>query len=292
MSVRGSTGLLCELEVKGAASATSAGLQRPVNEDAVLLRSWPDESGAILAVVVDGMGSYGGGDIAASIAIEAFAELLERPPPSSRSERCEALLGAFYNADARIREAGSTSCPEMGATAVAAIVDHRELLHLYAGDCRLYLVRDGAMIYRTRDHSAVQVLVDSGRISAREARRHSMRNLVTSCLGGPKLLSRLTIDPAIGGDCDADIDWTGGPHRKLREGDRIVLCSDGLWGEINDADLLDSIGITSQGKQPEQIVQNCMALATEAGAADNLSVIVIEAEGSAAGAVTAPMEPA
>jgi protein phosphatase len=274
------TGVIGECaDVEGAAALTCVGRRKGVNEDAVLLSRWHDESGAVLAVVVDGMGSYGGGDAAARIAVDAFAELLDTPLPASRFERHEALLGAFYKADARIREAGASHCPEMGATAVAAIIAPDEMMHLHAGDCRLYLVRDGAIIYRTRDHSAVQVLVDSGRIRPEEAHEHHMRNLVTSCLGGPNAIARLTVDPSMPTDEAGALGQADGPLVTLLDGDRIVLCSDGLWGELRDGELLALINRCESPNDSDLLARELVALARDAGAEDDISVIVANVSG-------------
>lgn len=264
--------------VAGTAARTDCGLLRTVNEDAVLLRAWPGNPEAILAVVVDGMGSYGGGDAASAIAVDAFAELLGEPLPANPVARCEALLGAFYAADDRIREAGGRQFPEMGATAVAAIVTPGELVHLYAGDCRLYVMRGGDIVYKTHDHSAVQVLLDSGRISEEEARGHQMRHLVTSCLGGPNVIGRLTIDPPMWVDSDGEAEWTEGPFLKTHGDDRIILCSDGLWAELEDEVLLSAHDRHKNFADAGALVDECIELANQAGGSDNISIIAISGD--------------
>jgi serine/threonine protein phosphatase PrpC len=280
------TGELCACAVEGAAARTDSGLLRAVNEDSVLLREWPGGNHAILAVIADGMGSYGGGDAASAIVVDTFADLLGAPLPSDRAARCEALLGAFYVADERIREAGGQRFPEMGATAVAAIVTPGELVHLYAGDCRLYLMRGGDIIYRTHDHSAVQVLVDSGRISAEQARGHHMRSLVTSCLGGPNVVGRLTVDPPLSLDENGDEHFVGGPFHEIDGGDRIILCSDGLWGEIGDDELVEALRRHQEPGECDALVQDYVRLANQAGGSDNISVIAISALDRMPGRIT------
>jgi serine/threonine protein phosphatase PrpC len=273
MTLSAATGKLNVVTIEGAAACSDCGLLRPVNEDTVLLREWPDAGGAVLAAVADGMGSYGGGDTASSIVTDSFAALLREPLPSDPVKQCELLLAAFYHADERIREMRGKSYPEMGATAVAAIIMRNSFVHLYAGDCRLYLLRKGEIVYRTHDHSAVQVLIDSGRISAEEARNHQMRSMVTSCLGGPNVVGRLTVDPPLWIADDGEPDWTKGPFRKTAPGDRIILCSDGLWAEIGDEGIVSTL--RGRARNMSTVVNKLVNLANRAGGSDNISVIAV-----------------
>ena len=253
------------------------GKVRTENEDSFLIEYWPTQSAAIV-VVADGMGSYGGGATAAMAVTETFAELVSKPLPHSRNARYELLLGAFYHADAKIKWLQDTSNPEMGATVAAAIVTEDELMYLYAGDCRVYhFSRDGET-FISRDHSVTRALLDAGKIDQDEAARHPMGSVVTSCLGGPPLTSRITIDPQYADGLSSD-DENSGPFRKLAHGDIIVLCCDGLWGEIAD----NSISVLVQrsrfyGQSAKQISSGLINLALDGPATDNITGIVIDAD--------------
>lgn len=244
---------------------TDIGKKRETNEDNYLIESWEDKS-AILAVVADGMGGHRGGEVASQIAVDTFRELLKNPLPSEASERYELLLKAFYDADSAIREKGNTAFGllGMGTTIVAAIVTPTELIHLYAGDCRLYHFGGDDFPYMTADHSVVRVLLDLGQITPEQVATHPMRSVVNSCLGGQGN-AQFSVDPK----------WDDSPSviRKLQAGDLLLLCSDGLHGEISDAELQ---GLVAQFRDvPEKLTEACVTAALQSGGADNITVIAI-----------------
>jgi PPM family protein phosphatase len=245
---------------------THPGKKREINEDNYLLESWPDES-AILAVVADGMGGYRGGEVASKIAVETFRELLKQPLPSETLTRHELLLKAFYDADTAIRE---QACQDfglmnMGTTIIAAIITPTELIHLHAGDCRLYHFSGDSPPYITADHSVVQVLIELGKITPEDVSTHPMRSVVNSCLGG-RGESQLSIDPKW--------DSSPSPMRELHSGDLLLLSSDGLHGEISPQQLQN---IVQQLKDsPEQLTKACVEAALESGGNDNITVIAIQ----------------
>ena len=133
------------------------GKVRENNEDNYLLETWDNQ--AILAVVADGMGGRRGGEVASKIAVDTFRELLKEPLPDTAEKRYEKLLETYYHADHAIREKVNDNFRliGMGTTIVTAIITPTELIHLYAGDCRLYHFRENKCLYVTSDHSVVQV---------------------------------------------------------------------------------------------------------------------------------------
>lgn len=245
---------------------THPGKKRETNQDHYLLETWLNES-AILAVVADGMGGYRGGEVASKIAIETFSQLLNHPLPSENFVCYELLLKAFYDADTAIRE---QACQDfglmnMGTTIIAAIITPTKLIHLHAGDCRLYHFSGDSPAYITADHSVVQVLIELGKITPEDVSTHPMRSVVNSCLGG-RGESQLSIDPK----------WDSfpSPVRDLHSGDLLLLSSDGLHGEISPQQLQK---IVQQLKDsPDKLTNRCVEVALESGGEDNITVIAIQ----------------
>jgi PPM family protein phosphatase len=265
------------LTINGSFGQTHVGKVRKENEDRFLINVWPEQP-AVLAVVADGMGSYGGGADAAQAVVEAFSELLHQPLPETVSCQYEMLLGAFYAADAQIRVLQSSSFPDMGATALATIITPNYLLYLHAGDCRLYHFKDEEPVFYSHDHSIIQALIDSGTIDEHQAARHPMRNIVTSCLGGPQANSRLSIDPQWNSD-DQEFPGEFGPQRPLSSGDIIVMCSDGLWSDIRCSELSEIVGqAVANVSRAETLSSKLAETALSRTGADNITAIVFDVD--------------
>ncbi|MCK0094130.1 protein phosphatase 2C domain-containing protein [Yoonia sp. F2084L] len=228
------------------AGYTHTGRVRTRNEDAILL----DPSGQ-LWVVADGMGGHGQGDVAAAMVVDGLATLADGDEP-------EAILAAqiqHINADiyALATQNGST----MGATLVAAFLQDGVSYLAWVGDSRIYLWRDGALRQLSHDHSRVQELMDQGLIGEAEARNHPDRHVITRAMG---------VAPAV------DADFATLP---LRADDRIMLCSDGLTTCVTDTAIADILGGTHG--DPQTTAAALVRAALDAGAPDNVSVIVIAA---------------
>lgn len=265
------------LTSNGCFGHTHIGKVRTENEDRFLVDFWPNRS-AVLAVIADGMGAYGGGAIAATAVIETFGLLTSQHLPASRLERYELLLSAFYEADDRIRELQASTYPEMGATVAAVIITGNELLHLYSGDCRLYHFIRSKAPYVSRDHSIVRAMVDAGTISDTEATVHPMRNIVTSCLGGPTTKVRLTVDPQLEGSVLSETHLAG-PFRLLESGDVVVMCSDGLWSGIDGDGMMDTVlRGTGLRMNSEELSNALVQLALSGSATDNITGIVLDVD--------------
>ncbi|TVR12904.1 MAG: serine/threonine-protein phosphatase [Phormidium sp. GEM2.Bin31] len=260
-----------EVQVKTLAWATIAtvshiGKVRRENQDNFLVRPWPDES-AILAVVADGMGGGRGGKRAAEITVNTFEALLEKPVPNSVSDRYQQLWNTLHQADEYIRAEGSMSFKlmGMGATAVVALITPNEMIHLYAGDSRLYHYRRDEFLYKTADHSVVRMLLELGRITEEDVATHPMRSVVISCLGGREGTGDFSIDPKWNRDpC---------PQRELQVGDLLLLSSDGLHGRVSDADIQGYLD--EWGHAPGKLLQRLKERALDDGGIDNLTGIVI-----------------
>jgi PPM family protein phosphatase len=246
--------------------ATHQGNVRDHNEDRVLLQPWPDGT-ALLAVVADGMGGHRSGDVAATIAIETFAELLQQPLPPEQEQRYQLLREAYHQANQRILEQASTSFKllDMGTTLVSAIITPDSYLYLHAGDCRFYHFDAHAqLIHQSKDHSVMQVLLDSGTITEAQVVHHPMRSVVNSCLGG-RGDKAITIDPPW--------DEDDPPIYPYSAGDVLLLSSDGLHSMIGFEELQSLIKAYAQ--VPELLVEKSIEAALAAGGTDNISMLVI-----------------
>lgn len=240
---------------------TDVGLGRERNEDRCGAFSPEDphtraERGR-LYVVADGMGGYAGGDVAAQVTIDALPSAYYQ---SQWTGARDTLRSAFMAANTAIekRATAEPALHGMGATAVAAavFVDHAVLAHV--GDCRAYLIRDGKASRLTLDHSWVQERINAGWLTTEEARVHAYRNVLTRGLG-----AETDADPTVG-------------EVEFRPNDALILCSDGLWGMVED----DEIGeIAVNQPNARDAARTMVDLALERGGSDNISVIVVRAMG-------------
>jgi serine/threonine protein phosphatase PrpC len=234
--------------------------KRPNNEDRLAHCYSRD---ALLMVVADGMGGHYYGEIAAQIAVQTLIESFQREATSQIHDPFMFLQKAMTNAHRAIldfAEAHKLS-DSPRTTCVACIVQDSIAYWAHAGDSRLYLMRGGKVMLRTRDHSRVQLLIDQGLISEAQAAVHPERNKVYSCLGG-------SIPP--------EIEFAR--KTPLEAGDVIALCTDGLWGVIPD----DIIAVALKSENLMQAVPMLLGQADIRGGpnADNLSIVVVRWEDS------------
>ncbi len=228
---------------------------RTVNQDRVAYTYSRD---ALLLVIADGMGGHAGGEVAAQIAVRLFIERFhEEAAPILKNPltflhetmvKAHSALGA-YSAQFSMLETPRTTC-------VACVVQGAHAYWVHVGDSRLCLYRQGALISQTRDHSKVQYLVDQGLIRAGEVAEHPDRNKVYSCLGG-------MVDPVI--------DLSN--RTPLRDGDIIVLCTDGLWGSIPSKEMATWLTSTPILKTAPEMMREAERRGGLDG--DNLSGIVV-----------------
>ena len=223
---------------------SDVGCVRPHNEDSYLVQS-------PLFCVCDGMGGHAAGEVASSIAVETIAKTAPQSADAAR------LAAAVEAANAAVIEAALNGLgkPGMGCTATCAYIENDTLAIAHVGDSRAYLLHEGTLIRVTRDHSYVEELVDAGEITADEARVHPNRSVITRALGS---------DPAMYAD-----------HFTLHieEGDRLILCSDGLSSLIPDSDIEN---IATQSSTAQICVDNLVDAALVAGGHDNVTVVVVD----------------
>ena len=216
-------------------------------------------AGAHLVAICDGMGGHAGGDTASTIAIRSLAHI-EQDSPNGDVARATQIMEASAMAahDAIVGKAKrERKLAGMGTTitAITLVADYWVLAHI--GDSRAYLLRDGHLMRLTSDHSYVQHLIDTKRISQSEARNHPQRNVVMRVLG------------------DFDIDARPDISiRTARAGDRLLLCSDGLCGVLEDSTIEETM---LHFTDPEECAQKLVSMALRAGSTDNVSAVIADA---------------
>jgi serine/threonine protein phosphatase PrpC len=228
---------------------------RKVNQDRIAYTYGRE---TLLLVVADGMGGHAGGEIAAQICARLFIErfqqeakpVLKNPLKflQETMQRAHAALGSYANQFSML-ETPRTTC-------VAVIVQAGHAYWAHVGDSRFYLFRQGGLIASTKDHSKVQYLVDQGLIGAHEVAQHPDRNKIFSCLGG-------LVEPII------DLSR----RTPLRNGDVLVLLTDGLWGVMPQNEISTWLTSTPILKSAPQMMREAEKRGGPDG--DNLSAIVV-----------------
>ncbi|MBW9222752.1 serine/threonine-protein phosphatase [Methanothermococcus sp. SCGC AD-155-C09] len=237
------------LEVDGACGISHKG-NRAHNEDCILLKKIND---IYLLAVADGIGGHSAGEIASEMAVNTLKEVItEKYREDQSTEEIKEILREAYNlAHNKIKENATGDRKGMGTTLTTAVIKGDKCIIANCGDSRAYLIRDGKVIDRTKDHSFVQALIDSGQISEEKAMTHPMKNIITSALG----LDEFKVD---------DYLWD------LKKGDILLLSSDGLHDYVNKEDILKVI---DRNNNPEEIVNELLNIALEK-TEDNVSIVV------------------
>ena len=229
-----------------AGADTDVGNIRDSNEDDLLV---VDDA---LYVVADGMGGHVAGEVASREAVQALRDAYTTPGTTDDVRQAVRLAnGAVLK-----RGADDPSYRGMGTTVTAvAVVDDDKLAVANVGDSRTYLLRDGELVQLTEDHSFVQEAVRSGQLTRSQAESHPRRSQLTRALG-------------VGDDIEVDIDVL-----EPRTGDRLLLCSDGLWDEVGDEVIAM---VLSNHADPDEAASKLVLWAKEAGGRDNITVIVLD----------------
>jgi serine/threonine protein phosphatase PrpC len=250
------------------AAMTDVGRVREHNEDSVLAIEYTRESmvepaQCYLYVVADGMGGAEAGEVASAIAVQTIRGYIEArldTAPGEVKNGAELLTGALEEANSKIIEyvASHPESRGMGSTGVCALVTPTDAAVAWVGDSRGYLMEGATLRQITKDHSLVQRLVEIGQITAEEAHTHEHKNVITRSLGarqsGPAGAEALAL--------------------KLKRGDKMVLCSDGLTAHVMDPELRD---ILTRNADPFDAARELIVAANAGGGTDNISVIVVYA---------------
>lgn len=218
---------------------------------------------ALLMVVADGMGGHLRGEVAAQITLQTVAALFQttaRPALEDPAEFLDMSLRRAHRDILRYQEQhGLPESPR--TTVVACLVQKGVVWWAHAGDSRIYLVRDGVVLARTRDHSKVQTLLSLGLLKPGEEDQHPERNKVLNCLGSP-------FEPTI--EISTPV--------TLQAGDRLLLCSDGLWSALSDAVICEQMTRQPLSDAVPELVEQ--ALRSAGPKSDNVTVLCVEWEAS------------
>ncbi len=227
---------------------TDVGCVREGNEDAIGF--WPHGEGFLFALA-DGLGGHSSGEVASALGLEVLAREMTRAAGGGAALRN--LKRAVQQANLEIYQK-SITVPElhrMGTTLTASVLMGGTLAAAHIGDCRLYLLRDGALSQLTRDHTSVQEQVEYGILSPEEARTHPDRHRITSYLGHDLITSVDTL------------------KLDIRAGDILVQCSDGIHDILSDPEMRELLR-----KGPEAACRAAIQRSLDAGGPDNMSLQV------------------
>jgi protein phosphatase len=240
------------------AARSDRGLVRANNEDSVY-------AGARLLALADGMGGHAAGEVASQLVIAALAHLDDDEPGGDLLGKLE---HAVHEGNSAIAEQVEVN-PEldgMGTTLTAILFAGDRLGLVHIGDSRGYLLRDGELTQITKDDTFVQTLVDEGRITAEEAHSHPQRSLIMRALTGQEVEPTLIM-------------------REAREGDRYLLCSDGLSDPVSHETILEALKVPDVAGSADRLIE----LALRGGGPDNVTVVVADVVDHDYGGQTQPI---
>jgi len=198
---------------------------------------------AALLIVLDGMGGHSDGSLAADTARKTLVEMFKQTTQPlidplgflhmalSKAHDDVVRMGAALSVDSRPR-----------ATTAVCLIQEGAAFWAHVGDSRVYHIRNGHMVERTRDHSHVELLLRDGKISEDEVHNHPMRNFVECCLGGDPSIPEMTI----------------GSRKLLKSGDILLLCTDGIWANMNDGEIAAFCAAANEGQGDQQSLQSAL----------------------------------
>ncbi|WP_244816192.1 PP2C family serine/threonine-protein phosphatase [Caballeronia sp. Lep1P3] len=231
------------------AARSDVGCVRQINEDALL-----DSPERGLWAIADGMGGHAVGDLASRMAIESLSKL----------SAVDGLASVIADARARLidvngqlrTEAARRLVSRIGTTVVLLVARERACAYLWAGDSRIYLLRNGRLVQLTRDHSHVEDLKARGQLTAEEALHHPAQHLITRAVGA---LDTLELDES---------------SVAVSDGDTFLLCSDGLSNEVSEVEMATELAPGNC----DLAAQRLLEIALGRGGRDNVSLVVAHAE--------------
>lgn len=229
---------------------TDVGRQRQggVNQDAALALDLPQGG---LYAVADGMGGHAAGELAANLALDTLSQAYL----DGRGVAPERLAEAVQAANLSVLRHAVGEYVGMGTTLLAILIDRGAAIVAHVGDSRAYMLRAGELHRLTDDHSWVAEQVRLGNLTETEARDHQWRSVVSNALGGEERVR---------------LELFGFP---LKSGDRLLICSDGLSGVVEEADLLE---LLARPQSPDQIARTLVNAANDAGGPDNITAVIVD----------------
>lgn len=229
--------------------------RRESNEDSFFKYSNDKFFGGLIA---DGMGGHNKGDVASKLAADVIKDYIMSnfKPTMDSFDVSELMRAAITKANDRIYQMAVKNpiCKGMGTTVTMAMAFDKWLITAHVGDSRAYALEKDTIEKLTRDHSYVEELIDRGVINAEEAKRHPQRNCITRAVGSERSVM-------------VDI----GVHRY--GGETVVLCSDGLWAYVSDADILKTV---KDSENFEIAAEHLVELALLNGSNDNITAIIFK----------------
>lgn len=217
---------------------------------------------ALLLVLADGMGGHIQGEMAATIALQTIGSLFQQQANPYVKKPEKFLEESFFAAHRELhRYRAINNLPETPRTTiVACLVQHNNAFWAHCGDSRLYWMRNGQILARTRDHSRIETLIAQGKVDPSERDTHPERNKLFNCLGAPNMpiveLSR---------------------RASLQPGDVLLLCSDGLWSVLPDHVLAQSLQANTVVRAVPELLTNAVAIAGKNS--DNVTALAMMWEG-------------
>jgi len=240
---------------------TDRGLERPTNEDAYLaLLSYPWK----LFVVADGMGGHAAGEVASSMAVEKLAEGIRNAAeqnslPLTATEASDFLISLLQQVNLFVWEKGQQiPLKGMGTTLTAVMTKGRVGLVGHIGDSRAYLIRGGCIHRISQDHSLVEKMVKDGELAESEADSHPQKHILTRALGT---------------QAQAEFDLY---PLSIKEGDYLLLCSDGLTNLLTPEEILQTV---LSCRQPQRAVDSLVEMANSRGGLDNITAVLVLYDG-------------
>ena len=235
-------------------SITDVGQKRTVNQDFVFTSETPVGNLPNLFVVADGMGGHKAGDFASSYAVEVLLSTIRE---DENSNPVKIIRAAIENANTQLlREASDNETMSgMGTTMVLVTIVGHYAYVANVGDSRLYLVDENKISQITKDHSLVEEMVRMGEISRDDARNHPDKNIITR---------------AIGAKDSVEVDFY---EHRLKKGDIILMCTDGLSNMVEDEELFH---IVQGGRDIVESAQSLVETAKENGGTDNIGIVLVE----------------
>lgn len=235
---------------------TDVGLTRQLNEDNWGWVRLSDR--AKLYVVADGMGGHDGGEVASALAVRTLCDVArarESDAPEGEDAVENLLDESFQTANNTVKDHADAKGTDMGTTLVCVLVlDSGIGFMANVGDSRGYLLRNGTLHQITKDHSLVQKMVERGRITAEEARHHPHSNILLRTVGTER---------------DIDIDIF---RIEFEPNDKVLMCSDGLWGEVEDRDMES---ILNTYTDPRIASRELVRAAHHGGGKDNVTLMIV-----------------
>lgn len=256
------------------AGLTNTGMIRDHNEDAYKLPLDADvgtlANKGHLYVLADGMGGHQKGEVASAVTIETVnSEYYASVTSLEGSNSADAIIEALSNAIEKANNQVLSATEGGGTTVVAAVLYGDTLVAMNVGDSRAYLLRGNELRQLSKDHSLVQRLVEVGKITEEEALTHPRRNVLYQALGQ-------------GSDVDIHIS-----SEKLQDSDVVILCSDGLWGEVAEPEIKE---VLQKAASPLAAAKQLIDSANASGGADNITAIIIQVSSEAPAALSPDLD--